>query len=63
MRIAKQFSHFGVWFLCGHLQFSYEIQPEQKLVLLQCGSLRDDQAKIVCLDLGCVASELLLSRW
>jgi hypothetical protein len=24
MKIAKQFSRFGVWFLRGHLQFSYE---------------------------------------
>jgi hypothetical protein len=25
--------------------------------------LRDDQVDIVCLDLGCVTSQLLLSRW
>jgi hypothetical protein len=24
VKIAKQFSRFGVWFLRGHLQFSYE---------------------------------------
>jgi len=24
MKIAKQFSRFRVWFLLGHLQFSYE---------------------------------------
>jgi hypothetical protein len=24
MKIAKQFSRFGIWFLHGHLQFSHE---------------------------------------
>ncbi len=35
MRIAKQFSRFGAYFLHGHLQFSYETQREWKLVLKQ----------------------------
>ncbi len=35
MRTAKQFSCFGVLFLRGHLQFSYETQREWKLVLKQ----------------------------
>ncbi len=35
MRIAKQLSCFGVWFLCGCLQFSYESQREWILVLEQ----------------------------